>query len=100
LCGNESSGGIKSLKKHLAGGYGDIILCPTKVGTKIRKEMEAYMQKKRRRPLALDDIEEEAREQEDEVVEVAAVDVQGATPKVTAKKLSSRIATRKRHAIF
>ena len=50
--------------------------------------MEAYMQKKRRRPLFLDGIEEE--DGEDEVVEVAAADVQagadgGATPKPAAK---------------
>ena len=84
LCGNEASEGIKRFKHHLAGGYGDIILCP-KVTTEIRKEMEAYLQKKRRRPLFLDGIEEE-----DEVVEVAAADVQAgvdgaATPKPAAK---------------
>jgi hypothetical protein len=31
LCGHEGSGGIKRFKQHLAGGYGDIVLCP-KVG--------------------------------------------------------------------
>jgi hypothetical protein len=67
----------------LAGGYGDIILCP-RVSTEIRIEMEPYLQKKRR-PLFLDGIEEEAEEEagepEDEVVEVAVTDVQA-----TAKK--------------
>jgi len=89
LCGNEASGGIKRFKQHLAGGYGDIVLCP-KVTTEIRKEMEAYLQKKRRRPLFLDGIEEE--DGEDEVVEVAAADVQagadgGATPKPAANEV-------------
>ena len=98
LCGNEASGGIKRFKQHLAGGYGYIVLCP-KVTTEIRKEMEAYLQKKRR-PLFLDGIEEE-----DEVVEVAVADVQagadgGATPKPDAKKPSSRTAAKRRHATY
>jgi hypothetical protein len=71
LCGHEASGGIKRLKQHLADGYGDIILCP-KVNTEIRKEIKAYLQKKRRRPLFLDGVEEEDGKLEDEVVEVAA----------------------------
>ena len=101
LCGHEGSGGIKRFKQHLAGGYGDIILCP-KVTTEIRKEMEAYLQKKRR-PLFLDGIEEE--DGEDEVVEVAATDVQagadgGATPKPAAKKPSSGTAAKRRHATY
>ncbi|XP_066319786.1 uncharacterized protein [Miscanthus floridulus] len=101
LCGNEASGGIKRFKQHLAGGYGDIVLCP-KVTTEIRKEMEAYLQKKRRRPLFLDGIEEE--DGEDEVVVVAAADVQaaadgGATPKPAAKP-SSGTAAKRRHAIY
>ncbi|CAD6266030.1 unnamed protein product [Miscanthus lutarioriparius] len=71
MCGNEALGCLKRFKQHLAGGYGDIVLC-TKATTEIRKEMEAYLQKKRRRPLFLDGIEEE--DGEDEVVEVAAAD--------------------------
>jgi hypothetical protein len=97
LCGNEASGGIKRFKEHLAGGYGDIILCP-RVSTEIRIEMEAYLQKKRRRPLFLDGIEEEAEEAgepEDDVVEVAATDVQA-----TAKKPSSGTAAKKRRSVY
>ncbi|CAD6226002.1 unnamed protein product [Miscanthus lutarioriparius] len=99
MCGNEASGGIKRFKQHLAGGYGDIVLCP-KVTIEIRKEMEAYLQKKRRRPLFLDGIEEE--DGEDEVVEVAAANVQagadgGAKP---AAKPSSGTAAKRRHAIY
>ena len=75
LCGNEASGGIKRFKQHLAGGYGDTVLCP-KVSTEIRKEMEAYLQKKRR-PLYLDGIEEDG-EPEDEVVELSTADAQAA----------------------
>ncbi|CAD6263896.1 unnamed protein product [Miscanthus lutarioriparius] len=64
--------------------------------------MEAYLQKKRRRPLFLDGIEEEGGE--DEVVAVATADVQaaadgGATPKPAAKP-SSGTATKRRHAIY
>jgi hypothetical protein len=84
LCGHEASRGIKRFKQHLAGGYGDIILCP-KVSTEIRKEMKAYLQKKRRRPLFLDGVEEEDGEPEDEVVEVAAADVQAAAANATSK---------------
>jgi hypothetical protein len=102
LCGHEGSGGIKRFKQHLAGGYGDIVLCE-KVTTEIRIEMETYLQKKRRRPLYLDGIEEEDGEPEDAVVEVSAADAQAAaaaTPKVAAKKPSSGTAAKKRHAIY
>ncbi|CAD6250732.1 unnamed protein product [Miscanthus lutarioriparius] len=65
--------------------------------------MEAYLQKKRRWPLFLDGIEEE--DGEDEVVEVAAADVQagadgGATPKPAAKKPSYGTAAKRRHATY
>ncbi|CAD6258159.1 unnamed protein product [Miscanthus lutarioriparius] len=94
--------GIKRFKQHLIDGYEDIVLC-LKVTTEIREEMEAYLQKKRRRPLFLDGIEEE--NGEDEVVEVATADVQagadgGATPKSAAKKPSSRTAAKRRHATY
>ena len=89
LCGHEGSGGIKRFKQHLAGGYGDIILCP-KVSTEIRKEMEAYLQKKRRRPLYLDGIEEDG-EPEDEIVEVAAADVQAAAAAKCMLSSNSRL---------
>ncbi|CAD6238899.1 unnamed protein product [Miscanthus lutarioriparius] len=55
-------GGIKRLKQHLAGGYGDAKLC-SGVSTEVRREMAAYLDaNKWKRPLVLDD----------EVVEVAA----------------------------
>ncbi|CAD6236042.1 unnamed protein product [Miscanthus lutarioriparius] len=86
LCGHEGSGRHKEVQATFGGGYGDIILCP-KVSIEIGKEMEAYLQKKRRRLLYLDGIEEDG-EPEDEIVEVAFADVQAkrkkknATPKV------------------
>ena len=41
LCGGSVRGGIKRLKKHLAGGFGDAKICP-KVSTEIRKEMAVF----------------------------------------------------------
>ena len=67
LCGGSVRGGIKRLKQHLAGGFGDAKICP-KVSTEIRKEMAAFLEaNKRRRPLFLEDEDGEA-----EVVEVAS----------------------------
>ena len=51
LCDTMVCGGIKRLKQHLAGGYGDEKMCP-KTTTAIRKEMRDYLESnKRRRPL-------------------------------------------------
>ncbi|KAF0924650.1 hypothetical protein E2562_010247 [Oryza meyeriana var. granulata] len=79
LCGGSVRGGIKRLKQHLVGGFGDAKICP-KVGTDLRREMAAYLEaNKRRRPLFL-----EAEDVEAEVVEVSAngasVSVNGAAP--------------------
>eukprot|EP00267_Zea_mays_P043214 XP_020395281.1 uncharacterized protein LOC111589220 [Zea mays] len=69
LCGQVVSGGIKRLKQHLAGAYGDAKLCP-KASSALRKEMTSYLEaNKRKRPMFLDEDEED-----DEVVEVAAAD--------------------------
>lgn len=69
LCGQVVSGGIKRLKQHLAGAYGDAKLCP-KASSGLRKEMTSYLEaNKRKRPMFLDEDEED-----DEVVEVAAAD--------------------------
>ena len=65
LCGDDFRAGIKRLKQHLAGGYGDAKLCP-KSTSELRKEMTAYIESnKRKRPIYLG-------EEEEEVVEVAA----------------------------
>jgi len=70
LCGTSVRGGIKRLKQHLAGGYGDAVLCESKeLTTEIRKEMSAYLEaNKRKRPLFL----EEDDDGESKVVEVTA----------------------------
>jgi hypothetical protein len=46
LCGEEVPGAIKRFKQHLAGEYGDALMCPKVTG--IRIEMAAYLQNKRR----------------------------------------------------
>ena len=58
--------GIKRLKQHLAGGYGDLKMC-AKTTTAIRKEMRDYLEgNRRKRPLFLED--DEQQEQEDDAV--------------------------------
>jgi hypothetical protein len=70
LCDITVCGGIKRLKQHLAGGYGDAKIC-SKTTTAIRKEMKEYLEgNMRRRPLFLED--DEQQEQEDDVVVVEA----------------------------
>jgi hypothetical protein len=59
LCDSMVCGGIKRLKQHLAGGYGDTKMCP-ETTTAIRKEMRNYLESnKRKRPLFLDDDKEQ-----------------------------------------
>jgi hypothetical protein len=47
LCGQVVSGGIKRLKQHLAGAYGDAKLCP-KASSGLRKEMTSYLEANKR----------------------------------------------------
>jgi hypothetical protein len=50
-----TTGGIKRLKDHLAGGFADTLIC-SKTTTKTRKEMKAYLDKNKRcKPIFLDD---------------------------------------------
>jgi len=42
LCNKRILGGIKRFKKHLAGGYGDVIPCP-EANTELRKKMGEYL---------------------------------------------------------
>lgn len=67
LCGKQVTSGIKRLKQHLAGNYGDCTMCP-KTTTEIRKEMtEALLKNQRNKaPVVFDDDEV----QEDEVQEL------------------------------
>jgi hypothetical protein len=54
LCGTQVKSGIKRLKEHLVGGYGDALKCE-KTTTAIAAEMEAALVQGRRRALNLDD---------------------------------------------
>jgi hypothetical protein len=99
LCGQVVSGGIKMLKQHLAGAYGDAKLCP-KASSGLRKEMTSYLEaNKRKRPMFLDEDEED-----DEVVEVAAEDEANDTSVVESQaskvqpKPSSGTAAKKRQS--
>ena len=59
LCKTNTTGGIKRLKEHLAGGYGDVLMCANTT-TAIRKEMRAYLEKnKRHRPISIDEDDEQ-----------------------------------------
>ena len=91
--------GIKRLKQHLAGGYGD----SAKTTTAIRKEMRDYLEGNRRRsPLFLEDDE-----QEDDVVVVEAdpaesVQVKSSAPTSQGSKMqpSSGTAVKQRCADY
>jgi hypothetical protein len=48
LCGKVMCSGIKRAKQHLAGGFGDVLVCE-KTTTEIMREMHAWMDKKRRK---------------------------------------------------
>jgi hypothetical protein len=76
LCDTIVSGGIKRLKQHLAGGYGDTKIC-SKTTTAIRKEMRDYLESKRsKRAIFLDDNEQQEEEEDVMVVDAAAESVQ------------------------
>ena len=80
LCNKKIPGGIKRFKQHLAGGYGDVIICP-QTNTELRKKMKAYLDgNKRRRPVYLDDEEnaENSGEEDEDVVEVVQEEASGA----------------------
>jgi hypothetical protein len=107
LCDIMVSGGIKRLKQHLAGGYGDVKMC-ARTTTAIRKEMRDYLEgNRRRRPLFLDD--DEQQEQEDDVVVVEAgpaesVQVESSAPASQSSKVhvhpSSGTASKQRRAAY
>jgi hypothetical protein len=68
LCKTVVCGGIKRLKQHLAGGYGDTTMC-NNTTTAIRKQMKEYLESnKRRRPIFLTDQVDDG-----DVVEVDAI---------------------------
>ncbi|CAH9070724.1 unnamed protein product [Cuscuta epithymum] len=54
-CNKQMSSGIKRLKQHLAGGYGDVAKCPHTT-TELMTEMRAYlMRKSRSKPIQIED---------------------------------------------
>ena len=79
LCNKKIPGGIKRFKQHLAGGYGDVIICPH-TNTELRKKMKAYLDGNKRRPVYLDDEEnaENSGEEDEDVVEVVQEEASGA----------------------
>ena len=96
LCGTSVRGGIKRLKQHLAGGYGDAVLCESKeLTTEIRKEMSAYLEaNKRKRPLFL----EEDDDGESEVVEVTTEQASENRSQALKVQPSSGTAAKRRQA--
>lgn len=86
LCDRKLSGGIKRLKQHLVGGYGDVVKCG-KTTESIRKEIHDYLNaNKRYQPLVLDDVGE------DDVAEVARVIASSATGSSAASTAASNAA--------
>jgi hypothetical protein len=101
LCPKQIKGGIKRVKQHLAGGYGDIVKCPNTT-REISKEMnEALNNGKRARPLYLDDdvLEDEAGQDDD--VQVMGSRSMSASSKASSCTVPSPGTTAKRNkAIF
>jgi hypothetical protein len=76
LCDTTVSRGIKRLKQHLEGGYGDTKIC-SKTTTAIIKEMRDYWKSNRRkRAIFLDDNEQQEEEEDVMVVDATAESVQ------------------------
>jgi len=99
-------GGIKRLKQHLAGGYGDAVMCQ-KTTTPIRKQMTDYLESNRRkRPLYLDDDDDDDDEQQQQEQEGEAdvVVVEGTAPELESQTSkahpSSGTAIKQRRATY
>ena len=45
FCGKNSNGGVYRVKRHLAGGYRNVTVCP-KYRPEVREEIKEYMAKK------------------------------------------------------
>jgi hypothetical protein len=73
LCEKVMSSGIKRMKQHLLGGFGYVLVCE-KTTTAIKREMQAWLDKKRRKmPVEVDNCENQQDGDDDEVQEVSAV---------------------------
>lgn len=71
LCKKIMSSGIKRMKQHLLGGFGDVLVCE-KTTTAIKREMQAWLDKKRRKmPVEVDNSEDQGGG-DDDVQEVSA----------------------------
>lgn len=69
LCARQLTGGIKRIK-HLAGGFGDITICP-KTTTELRRQMLEYILSKKKKKVSLDfDDADEDDGDEDDVQEL------------------------------
>ncbi|KAL6552858.1 hypothetical protein OROHE_008222 [Orobanche hederae] len=66
LCGNENHGGINRFKQHLIGGFPDIVKCP-KTTKEIAKEMNDYVQSKKK---SIKTVQMEEDGSDDEVQEI------------------------------
>ena len=102
LCGTMVHGGIKRLKQHLAGGFGDSKIC-SETTTEIRVEMTNYLEKhKRQRPMYLDDEEEQVEEngEADVVVVEASAPVNEVESQASKVMPSSGTAAKKRRAAY
>ena len=76
LCDVEVCGGIKRLKQHLAGGYGDVKMC-LKTTTTIRKEMRDYLKSnRRRRPLFLEEGDEQQEEADCNTLKFVSLEIE------------------------
>ncbi|CAH9136807.1 unnamed protein product [Cuscuta epithymum] len=82
--------GIKRLKQHLAGGYGDVAKCPHTT-TELMREMREYLMKKSRsKPI---NIEDDGDDGDEDDVEVPLTQVDTSTPQP-----SSGTATKRKNA--
>ena len=86
LCKTVTTGGIKRLKEHLAGGYADTLMC-SKTTTEIRKEMRAYLEKNKRcRPIFLDEEESDPNQDQNNEGESQSASVHQPSSGTAAKK--------------
>ena len=101
LCPKQIKGGIKRLKQHLAGGYGDIVKCPNTT-REIAKEMnEALNNGKHARPLCLDDdVMEDEAGQDDDVQVMGSRSMSASSKASSCTVPSSGTAAKRNKAIF
>jgi hypothetical protein len=97
LCPRQIKGGILRVKKHLVGGYKDILKCPNTTTAIVRELKAALDEGKRGRPKGqyFDEVESHENE-DDDVVEVIRSSSRGDSSTITTskrKELSSKAST-------